>query len=449
MRRLSLHESRMPIGLAMGLLVALSHCRRTSPERGVTGDDSGAAHPDAAQLPKPLGTIERLVGTAFGACALTSTGRVWCFTSMDDGRIVDELDDVADLVGFVHGAATTECPLCTLCALSRDSVVECATNARSKSLAALCKRPKANGTSCGAPPDGFAARDVRWIGGFAAPIDPLVPNTEIQWSSLVVGLTHEAVLLRADDRNSKGCCHDLTTGTCEPGAVGGACLWHVPYSDSPSDWQSGLAHMSDGSFRNWPLRATDEVKAVGRARKIAQYSLYGGGGAACAIAEDGRLRCEGEPWDLPWGLGPRPAYRDWHDIVVPEGVTDLAISGGNGLQAACALVAGVPWCWGAEVYLDAGAGGWLGLPAPSQTCTFATTADASNPTNTQSYPCERTPKRRVGIAGATRIVSLGFDDSLRYNFCALTKAGQIDCWGRGTKGRVERIQTPSSEHTEQ
>ncbi|MGZ5968861.1 MAG: hypothetical protein ACXWP4_14410, partial [Polyangiales bacterium] len=91
---------RARLFLLLAAVIAPSCHRRGAPSER----DGELAHADpsasARTTPPPVGDVAHLVGAPWGACARTTTGRVWCFSSPSwRGRVIDTLHDVEDLVG--------------------------------------------------------------------------------------------------------------------------------------------------------------------------------------------------------------------------------------------------------------------------------------------------------------------------------------------------------------
>jgi len=143
-----------------------------------------------------------------------------------------------------------------------------------------------------------------------------------------------------------------------------------------------------GGVRCWGLSGPPiEVTPVEGLDRVAQIGV--GSGFACALLDDGSIRC--------WGRNPHGQLGDGTTEDRPSPVTVLGIDGATqlavGSHRACArLEDGAVHCWGM-------------LPAPDGR------VDRPTPVRIEGLP----PARRVALGGNT--------------LCAITESTRVHCWG--------------------
>jgi serine/threonine-protein kinase len=158
-----------------------------------------------------------------------------------------------------------------------------------------------------------------------------------------------------------------------------------------------------------PDAATSDAGALAPARPFKQIAV--GGGFACVIDANDAVAC--------WGAnslgqtGAPPAYSTPSLQIVQgvSGVSSLALGDAH----ACALSAGMVWCWGSNIYDQ--------LAHPSGTEGDGTCALFD------SAACATTPVKVDGIGPVRSISAAG------NRVCALTQDGNVWCWGE-TAGAV-------------
>lgn len=403
-----------------------------------------------------LGRAVRLVGTPWGACVLTTTREVWCFSGLTRGaKTVSELHDVVLVEGStfqdrdLDRDPTVSCEAATLCWVTSSRALECTSNASSPSLKMLVgpvvdgKRRPVELTACSGMPKGVLAAGVQWIGPIMAPIrdnrgemcsDGLMMFRE----GLLVGLATEAIIIPAVRRTNSTCCKGNLGGTYGPKceAKGDRCSF--PYVDgAPTAWHFGVGRMSDGSFRYPPMGASEEVKPLRSSTAVA-YDSY----VACALDAAGAVQCSNEPYDGPCADG-SPGYRKWHRVAgLGTASAVLVTTGAAGGIVACALVEGRPWCWGTDGPDDATSPSALGLLGVGK---LDRCAVKTGNTTTQHF-CRRTPAPVEGVRDLVELVSMGSPRWLGGSgggICGRTVGGQVVCWGPETHGVPKVVAMPA------
>lgn len=149
-------------------------------------------------------------------------------------------------------------------------------------------------------------------------------------------------------------------------------------------------------------------------------SVSTGGNHTCALDNGGLAWC--------WGSAEEGVLGS---ATAPGGATPVAVAGGRSYASLsagdshnCALTgAGEAWCWGINDV------GQLGGAAATDLCSAFGSA----------RPCNRTPVRVTGLPELSR-VSVGYGHA-----CAVSTAGEVWCWGRGTEGQLgDGLQANSS-----
>ena len=186
-------------------------------------------------------------------------------------------------------------------------------------------------------------------------------------------------------------------------------------------WCWGMAMSASNNNRFGELGTGDTteggqyipVAVQGLPDAVHAVQLTGGNRFACALGDDGRVRCWG---GLPGDRSPS-AYRT---VLVPEVVgregggalTDIVQVEAGDFTACAVDVRGDVWCWGYQL-------GGLGVDA-----------------NTAPY--RPNAVQVAGVGGATA-VTVGESFA-----CALTGEGEVWCWGRATAGQLGRDTTSSN-----
>jgi len=151
---------------------------------------------------------------------------------------------------------------------------------------------------------------------------------------------------------------------------------------------------------------TFPFQVVGLERAVA---VTAGGAFACALRDDGTVRC--------WGSN--SAGQLGNGLTLPS-ASPVAARGLSGITAiaagarhTCAVAAGLVYCWGANDR------GQLGQPTTSRQCTVGS----------ESIACEPQPTAIDGVKGVVAI-SAGAAHT-----CARTVEGIVLCWGDGRYGQ--------------
>ncbi len=431
---------------SLAWLSVVAACRRgaVAEHKPVIGADSTDARIDAATA-VPDATIRRLVGVDWGACAITTSGHSWCFSNVrDPARWLEGWKNVQNLVGGTTGEDSFDdqgCTSITVCARFNEGSVRCKSNSRSGALSELL----GPGTSlppavCGAPADDFSAERTQFIGRYVATedVESCGSGPMALRFGLVVGLEREVVAMQTYRSGGDTCCGRYPiAGSCQLGPISNGCSFRVAYSDgSPSEWIDGLGHMSDGSYRAYPLGPADRWSAYDGAVAVVHAE---DGSFKCAVGADRVLRCQNEPFDYCYSVGPRPAYRDWHVIEGMSNAMALAVDREAGGAVVCALREGAVWCWGSDFSSKSFPGGRRGLLGPTQPkdrCVSMISTNNQKPLPNETF-CQRTPIAIPGLGDAVQLVTAG-----HHNMCVLTKAGEVRCWGAETAGAVVTVAPP-------
>lgn len=406
---------------------------------------SNTAGSASVAAPRALGEVESIGASAsWGACARTTTGQVWCFgAGAWRGRVISALHDADAIVGAAGSFGPDDdnrCRYYGVCARSAKGLVTCATNVRSADLVEVCGRPRgsdggpASPAACALPLDDLRVESVRAIdiaqtgeyrnafcdagGGRAGRV------------GILLALETHALVIPTYRAPGTSCCRALES------QLGDDCIskdslsgCSAPLASAPVLWMDGLARMADGTVRRLPLGAADEITAFRDAVRIAHAEAL-----ACAIDSKGVVRCMNEPFDGICPNGPRPKYRDWHEVKSLEGATDVAIATGPE-PVVCALRGGAPWCWGLDGLAT------TGTKAAPPRHLFGTSATEQCVVAYEEGPmphhCTRKPMRVHDITDAVQLVALGED-----GFCVRRAAGKISCWGVATKGALQDVTPP-------
>lgn len=410
-------------------------------------------------MTSPLGSPIRLVGTPWGACVVTTTGKVWCFSRLN-GRplVIPELQSVVRLEGDVfedfdvHRDPMVSCEAATLCALTASASIECISNVSSPSLKTLVG-PPVDGkdqppapTACAAVPMGKLANGAQWIGPLVAPISD--GNGTMCGSAgfgmgregLLVGLAAEAIIIPSRRKAGSTCCKINLGGTYGPKCKVASDHCSIPYPDgAPTSWHFGVGRMSDGSFRYPPLEASNEVRPLRDLASVV-YDSY----VACALDATGVVQCSNEPYDGPCADG-APAYRKWHRVAGLGAATAILVAeSAAGGSVACALVQGRPWCWGTDGPDDASGPSALGLLGTGKLdrCVVKTG------NMTTRHFCRRSPAPVEGVKDVVELVAMGAPrvPGVRSGggICGRTTAGDILCWGPETHGVARSVPEPGA-----
>jgi len=217
--------------------------------------------------------------------------------------------------------------------------------------------------------------------------------------------------------------------------AGGTGLWNVQQIDVDAGGKSSCALMADGTVHCWGFNGdgqlgnnsnTDSLVPVsvtgitGVSASSTAVSVSAGDSHACAVMADGTVQC----WGLNWAgeLGDNSTNNSSVPVQV-SGITGLtaastAVEVSAGYWHTCALMAdGSVKCWG---YNGDGALG-------------------DNSTNDSPVPVLVS-----GIDGATSAavasgVSVGY-----WHSCARMANGTVQCWGKGSEGRLGNNSTADS-----
>lgn len=427
---------------SVACLVLVASCRRGGTERKpvIIADMPDASVDVPAVVPRP--TIRRLAGVQWGACAITTSGHTWCFSSAKEpARWIEGWSNVRDLVGGTtsrNAFPEQSCSARMLCTRMELGSIRCKSNARPGAMSELFGTATSFvSPSCGAPPDDFSAEGARFIGQYVASNDAEScgpPALDLGFD-IVVGFEHE--IMAAQTSGAPTCCEQPIAGSCTPGPFSNGCNSRVRYSDgAPNEWIDGLGHMPDGSFRAYPLSPADRWSAYDGALSVVHAD---DGSFKCVVGADHVLRCQNEPFDNCFSVGPRPTYRDWHVIDGMSNSTALTVYRDLAGAVVCALREGAAWCWGNDFSSKSFSGrprGLLGPTPPKDRCISMISTNYQKPLPNEVF-CQRTPIAIPGTVDAVQLVRAGY-----HTMCVLTKAGEVRCWGAETAGAVVTIAPP-------
>ncbi len=453
---------RSPILVCLAAMLSCG-CRRSptssiAPVSSTPGIASSVPRPSGSTVTTPpLGSPARLVGTPWGACVITTTSQVWCFSALNDKPVVvPELQNVVLLEGGlfedydIHRDPMVSCEAVILCAVTSARTLECTSNLKSPSLVTLAgpvvdgKRQPPASAACAGVPTGKLAEGALWMGPLVAPIwDGVGAMCDngfgMSREGLLVGLATEAIIVPAVRKAGSTCCKINLGGTYGPKCKVGPDRCSIPYPDgAPASWHFGVGRMGDGSFRHPPLESSDEVKSLKGATSVV-YDSY----VACALDTGGIVRCSNEPYDGPCADG-APAYRKWHRVEGIGAATAILVAeSAAGGSVACALVQGRPWCWGTDGPEDASGPSALGILGTGKLdrCIVKTG------NMTTRHFCRRTPTPVEGVQDLVEVVAMGAPrvPGVRSGggICGRTSGGQIVCWGPETHGVAKFVPEPA------
>jgi len=189
--------------------------------------------------------------------------------------------------------------------------------------------------------------------------------------------------------------------------------------------------------------------------KVAAISA--GAEHTCALLEENTLRCWGENHQGQLGLGSRG-----EPVSTPTPVQDLQaiLSVSAGDHHTCALAAnGVVWCWGKNAQGQLGLGSTEDRSQPSRvddlkdvtslsagsahTCALTRTGRVycwgDNSAGQTGQDSEAAILRPMAVPGLPPVVSISAGGGQEGSHtCAVTKDGQVFCWGDNSAGQLGR-----------
>ena len=177
--------------------------------------------------------------------------------------------------------------------------------------------------------------------------------------------------------------------------------------------------------------------------------MAAGAGHTCAIVPGGNLHCWG--WDEQGQLGDSAPHYSIAEPVRVEALTNV-ISVDGGSQHTCAVTSGGGvWCWGYNLWGQAGSTPNQGTPLAiggigaavavaaggSHSCALLADGEVwcwghgyHGQLGSGSFIESNVPVQAVGISGASAIATGG------NHSCAIVGGGAIKCWGRNHKGQL-------------
>lgn len=240
---------------------------------------------------------------------------------------------------------------------------------------------------------------------------------------------------------------ELKTG-CDPEVAGPVCELNTAYTCS-----------EEGEWTAEPCGSSSPVCSEGACRAVVQVAA--GGSTTCARLQDGTVWCWGQNDHGQCGVAPTPGQEVTAPVRVPLEfkAEDIAVAGDGGDaggHACAALVSGEVWCWGHNLFGQAGAldpdGGEVARPrpipglagaghrrglhaGPGRTCVLLDGLGAAG-----ELVCwglvDLTPEDRSGpdVVGAPSRVELPGDvtaASLGARHTCAIAGGRVLCWGAG------------------
>lgn len=380
------------------------------------------------------GLTSGVLGLSAGGCAITADGRVMCWGSgiLGNGTSNGLRYAPSAVVGLEAGVSAIGAGQLHTCA---------ATNTGS----AVCWGQNANGQL-----------------GDGTTVDSNVPVT-------VSGLVSGVVALGGGWYHS---CALLNTG--------GVKCWGMGYGLTPvdvPDLSFGAISLSVGGYHACVIMTTGAARCWGTnqygqlgddsltSRTVpvtvtemttGTLAIAAGSFHTCAIVTTGGVRCWG--YGYQGGLGNGTTTSQQKTPVDVTGITSGATAVAAGLTHSCAIVSGVAWCWGYNLYGSLGDGtriqrttpvlvigappGLVSLIRPgayaSQTCAigaggaaycWGANYNAQVGDGSQADRLTATPVANLS-SGVTEIVG-GYGHT-----CALTAPGAVKCWGSRLNGQV-------------
>lgn len=364
------------------------------------------------------GEVYSSVGTGDEySCALTTTGRVFCwgtgvFGQLGNGAAERSLAPVAVAGGLSFAALTVGND--HACGLTATGAAYCwgANDFHELGFSTTTCNSNFQFVSCASAP---------------APVSGGLTFSHIEAGSFsTCGLTTSGAAF-CWGWNSHGQVGNDSIGkvTPTPGPVTGG----LTFAQLSLDRLHACAGTSAGALFCWGSDGVGELGATTSGRCVfpdggslpcSSIPLAAAGGASfarvsagyqhtCALTATGVAYC--------WGSN---AYAVLGDPAAPGGPQPVAVTGGltfadlsSGLAHSCGVSGGAAYCWGDDEYGQLGA-------TPTRTC--AAVEDI--------VPCEPSPVK-VAASSAFRSISAG-----TWHTCAVTTDGDVYCWGRGTEGQL-------------
>jgi alpha-tubulin suppressor-like RCC1 family protein len=239
----------------------------------------------------------------------------------------------------------------------------------------------------------------------------------------VRGVTSATSVVANRGSDEYGYCATLRSGQVSCWGVGGGRTSNVPSVVSGLSGVTGLssdgngycAVVSGGAVRCWGSNGEGQLGTgsteISSAVPVAVKGLRGvtrvasdRNGSYCALLAGGRAEC--------WGNGAAGSLGDGAETSSSTPVAVKGLSGATGLASDidgyCALLgSGAAECWGVGAYGGLGNGTTTGV--------------------------SEVPVAVKGLSGATRLVGA---DLPGYGYCALLRAGGVDCWGSNAEGEL-------------
>jgi alpha-tubulin suppressor-like RCC1 family protein len=381
-------------------------------------------------------------GSTGHACAVRSDGTLWCWGLNDKGQLAREPIDASSR--------------CRVRGSNPERTLPCETRARrTTTFSDVADVSVGNGTTCALRRDGtvwcWGLNDAGELGqgrgntsANATPVRVDIPAAR----SLALGAFHACAVLvdggvRCWGSNKFAQCGAPTSpgparcdegdGTLSPCAPTPVAVPGITTARAISlgRWHS-CALLADHTVRCWGLndsaqlgtgavespdapRSTPQTPAVDRVRALAA-----GGSHSCVLRDDGAVRCWG--WGDLGQLGGAPTTncaqsRPFQCAQGPAAVPSLsavaALAAGR-YHTCAAGDDGVVRCFGRND------NGQVGV-TPSNQTTCSSFPD--------TFPCLRTPTEAA--VSASTALSLG-----DYHACAVTRAGEVRCWGWNPFGQL-------------
>ena len=323
---------------------------------------------------------------------------------------------------------------------------------------------------------------VRCWGRYGRTDDPLAPP--VGAIAEVAELTDARRIAVRPDADARGCAvrsggEVVCWATNGAGAVGRPSAVAQPLPERARDVALGSAHACvltvDGAVLCWGDNTAGQLGAGDFAPRVGAGPVPGLPPVAeiaawesntCARAMDGAVFCWGRNYQGALGDGRGlhdcPGHEGGEDCsAVPVRVVGLGAAEriSVGLNTACAIVQGVPFCWGWSVERfarDGGVGmgtatrvgdlrdvaevfaGYLAGAAVRRGGEVVTWGSDFSQESDGGAVSNQRPRPIAGLPRARRVTG-GW-----YHLCALADDGEVDCWGNGGFGEFARPAAGSS-----
>lgn len=418
---------------------------------GQLGNGGKADSTSATYVGAPIRGVAAITAGASHTCALTTKGAVYCWGQNDQGQLGDGTNTLSTIprlaTGLAKGVAAITAGADHTCALTNSGTVKCwGRNAKAQL--------GAGGTS-----DSNIPVAVTGLGHVTA---------------IATGVEHTCALMVAGEMkcwgaNSDGQLGDGTTSSrSTPSTVGGL-MTDVHLIAAGKGHTCALA--TNGSGQCWGKNSSGQLgdgtnTDASTARAIPEVlgglvAISSRQNHSCALSTVGSVKCWGNNSHGQLGDGSTTNSNVLEDVAsFASGVASIAV----GSSHTCALtVSAAVHCWGRNTYGQIGDGttidsnvakpvNGLGSEVAAVTAGLYHTCALKKFGEVQCWGRDdlgqlgdatslysSNPKTVTGLASDITAISAG-----SYHTCALTKSGEVQCWGYNGSGQLGRGNTTST-----